>query len=356
MKKHFLILSLMSLVFLTLVVSCKKDDDDNDDNNNNNVITPIEHKYLATGSYGDVIRYTLDEANHTYSYVNETTGATGSGSYTMSANSSLNGVYEISSNGNTYYVVELADKVMVTSAPSGNAQNELCFGISSELNLSTNYTLADMAGKYLYLVYQDFADSSDWGGFELLSNGTFTYNFGPNYVEDFDDNVQFSGAGTGTWAVSSTDPSRVIFTEAATDYVGTIYPGKMMMFDQGVGGGFVLGLKYPATHVTQSSVAGTYRFLDITTSGETGVGSYTLPASGGNVSYYYKYNGASGEGTGTASNFAETPTVKNMFQISEVIGSDTYTSYFVILPGEVMMHYCVGPTSMVSYGAGAKIN
>jgi hypothetical protein len=356
MKKNYLRFGLIFFFLLTLVTACKKDDDDNNDDNNNN-ITPVEHKYTASASYGDIIRYTFDVANNTYSFTNETTGETGSGSFTMSSNPNLTGVYEITANSNIYYVIELAEKVFATSDPSGRPENKLTFGISADLDLSTSYTAADIAGKYLYLTYSDFFnDSTDWGGFELFADGTYSYNFGPNYVEDFDDVNQFTGAGSGTWVISSTDHSRIIFTEGGTDYTGTVYPEKVLMIDNGVGNGFSLGIKYPATHATQSSVAGTYRFLDITSTGETGVGYYTIPASGGTLSYYYKYPGASGEGSGSCSDFTATPTVQNMFEASEVIESVTYTTYFIILPGEVMLHFCMDPNGAISYGLGAKIN
>ena len=357
--KNFLKLSFVFLILLAVFSACKKDKDNEPDPTNStpDPITPIEHKYTTAASYGDVIRYTFDEANKTYSFVNETTGETGSGSYTMSTNPNLTGVYEISSGGNIYYVVELAEKVFATSNPSGRPENKLCFGISSELNLSTNYTANDIAGKYLFLTYGlGFTDSTQWGGYELFPNGTYVYNYGTNYVESFNELVQFSGAGSGTWVISNTDPSRIIFTEGGNNYTGTVYPDKAMMIDNGVGLGFTLGISYPAAHITQSSVAGVYRFLDITLSGETGVGNYTLPASGGNMTYYYKYNGGSGEGTGSCTNFAEVPNVKNMFFASETIGPDTYTTYFVILPGEVMLHFCSGPNNVISYGIGAKIN
>jgi hypothetical protein len=337
---------------LVMATSCKKDDDE-DDNQDDPPVENISH-YLLTGSYGDLITYTIDEINLTYSYVNETTGATGSGTYFMSADPNLSGVYEISSGGETFYTILLADKFMVTSVPSGRPENKLCFGVSSDLDLTT-YNTSDLSGKYLYVWYNDFNDSTDWGGYELLQNGTYTYNFGTNYPEDWNDAVQFSGAGGGNWSISGTNNSRITFSEGGTDYVGTVLPGKLMLMDDGVGNGFTLGLKYPDLHSSQEQVSGTYRFLDITTSGETGVGYYTIPAMGTAVNYYYRYTGGT-QGSGIAGFFGAVPEVKSMFKASETIDDITYTTYFVILPGEIMMHYCIDSANVISYGIGARIN
>jgi len=224
------------------------------------------------------------------------------------------------------------------------------------LNLSTNYSMTDLAGKYIFIVYDDDNTGSIWGGYELKSDGTCTWNFGPDDETAFNEATHFAGQGSGTWAVSSSNPSRVIFTENSVDYTGTIYPGKAMLLDNGIGNGFSIGLKYPNTHSTQNSVAGTYRYLDITTSGETGVGYYTLPASGGNVNYYYKYNGSSGEGTGSLTDFASVTQVNNMYKMTDEVDGVIYTTWLIILPGEVMIHFCASPTELSSYGVGAKIN
>ena len=86
------------------------------------------------------------------------------------------------------------------------------------------------------------------------------------------------------------------------------------------------------------------------------MGYYTLPATGGNVEYYYKYSGSSGEGTGNCSDFAPVSQVNNMFKCSSEIDGIVYTTWFVLLPGEVMLYFSASPTELVSYGVGAKIN
>ena len=357
MKTNLIKLMTLIMVSAMLFVSCKKDDDTEPDNNNN---PPVENKnnYLAAGSYGDVITYEIDEDNNSYSYTNETTGQSDSGTFTASSNSNLPGVYEVSIGGDLFYAVELAEKVFATSLPSGRAENKLCFGISSDLDLSTGYTASDIAGKYLFILYAQVSGEDMWGGYEINEDGTYTWQLGPNNVSDFNESSHFSGGGSGTWEISSTDPSKIIFTEGGVDYTGTIYPGKAMLIDNGIGEGFTLGIYYPGSHVSQSSIAGQYTYLDLTTDGYQGVGYYNIPSSGGTLDYYWKYNTTSiPEGSDSSSDFAAVPEVNNMFKTTSIVDSQVFTTYFVLLPGEVMLHFCEGETAgLVSYGIGAKIN
>lgn len=254
----------------------------------------VSDNYLASGSYGDIITYEIDVSNKTYSNINETTGQSGNGTFSTSSNINFNGVYEITVSGDMFYAVELAEKVFVTSLPSCRADNKLCFGISSGLDLLNDYTMADLSGKYIYVNYDNI---TRWGGYEIKSDGTYTRKQGPDDETTFDEAAGFSGTGTGaeagsgTWEIlSSSNSTRVIYTdtEKGTESIGTIYPGKVLLIDHGVGCGFSGGVKYPTTHSTQSSIAGTYRFLDVDLeNNESGLGYYTLPAAGGNVDGFF---------------------------------------------------------------------
>lgn len=358
MKKHYVHFLALFLAAIFLSVSCNKDEDSPSDNNTPNPPpnpTPEVNKYIGSGSYGDVISYEIDETNQIIKYYNETTGESGSGTYTMTANNNISGVYEAVFDGNTYYVIELAEEIMATSAPSGRLANRLCYAISADQDLAADYTMDDLAGKYLFIIYDDF-DDDVYGGYELFGDGTYTWDLGPENENDFDENEHFAGGGAGTWKVSPTDPSRLIFTEDGVDYTGTVYPGKAMLIDNGVGQGYVAGIKYPSSHVTQASVAGAYRILDITTEGTTGIGTYTISASGGNLSYYLKYTDGLID-QGSADDFAAVPTINNMFKASVVYDGEIFWTWFVLLPGEIMLHFCAGENAgLVSYGIGARIN
>lgn len=331
---------------------------------------PTTNTYLAAGNYGDLIRYSLSD-DRTYSYVNETTNDSGSGTYTMSADPSLAGVYEVSSGGKTFYVVELADNIMITSNPSGNPLNDLVVGIPSGLNLSTNYTAAELAGDYLFLGFEG-SSSIYWGGYHMGANGTVTWGLVPDTMDpetntSFDFQTYLSSGeeyGGGTWRVNTTDPSRITFVETVmagvAPAVGTVYPGKAMLIDQGPAHGFCLGLSYPAAPLTKAQVAGRYRYIDVTRDGESGVGYFDLPATGNTVSYYYKY-GPANTGNGTGTNYRVIPRVNNMLGCDEVISAtQMYSTFFVVLSDGIMMHFCYEITdtsyTLFSYGVSAKLN
>jgi len=354
MKKRFALFMPLFLAVLFLTVSCTKDEDEPADTPNPPAPTPEVNKYVGCGSYGDIIRYEIDETNQTISYYNETTGESGSGTYSVTNNSNIAGVYEAIFNGDTYYAIELAEEILATSAPSGNLANKLCYAISADQDLSTDYTMEELAGKYLYLIYDDFEDDV-YGGYQLFSDGTYTWGVGPEDETTFND-THFGGGGGGTWAISPTDPSRVIFTEGGVNYTGTILPEKAMLIDGGVGNGYVAGIKYPSSHATQVSVAGSYRILDITAEGTTGVGTYTIPASGGNLQYYVKYDDGLID-QGTATDFAPIPAINNAFRASTVYDGEIFWTWFILLPGEIMLHFVAGENiGLVDYGVGAKIN
>lgn len=360
MKTNRLKWMALLMVVAVLIGSCNKEDDTIP---NNNINPPVASKnnYLASGSYGDIITYEIDVSNKTYSYINETTGQSGNGTFSTSSNINFNGVYEITIGGDMFYAVELAEKVFVTSLPSGRADNKLCFGISSDLDLLNDYTMSDLSGKYIYVNYDNI---TRWGGYEIKSDGTYTRKQGPDDETTFEEATGFSGTGTGaeagsgTWEIlSSSNSTRVIFTdtEEGTESIGTIYPGKVLLIDHGVGCGFSVGVKYPNTHSTQSSIAGTYRFLDVDLeNNESGLGYYTLPAAGGNVDGLFKYSDY--EGSISASNFAPVSAVNNMFKMSNEYEDITVTTLMVILPGEVMLHFNANSAGSINHGAGAKIN
>lgn len=355
--KQIILIGSIIMSFFILVASCTKDSDDPDPVPPDPTPTDDYKKYLVSGSYGDIISYEVDKTNMQYTYFNETTNNSGSGDLVYSNNPNLSGVYEMAAGGSTYYGIELANEMFATSFPSGNPQNSICFGLSAEKNLSTQYSPADFAGKYLWVLYLDISDF-EWGGFEILENGTFTWQFGPEDDNDFDVNTHFAGAGTGTWAVSPTDPTRIIFTENGVSNIGSICPGKIMMIDNGPGLGFTAGIKYPDNPVSQASIAGNYKWLDVTPEGYLGVGAFSLPASGTECNYYYKYynNPYASEGNEVMTNFHRSAKVNNAFIGQDEFDGDTFYTSFLVLPGEALLFYTWGDDGMVSYGVAGKIN
>jgi hypothetical protein len=344
----------LGLLFIPMVYSSCVDEEDPEPQEEEEVQTG--RNYLASASYGDVVRFTLNEEDKTLTYHNETTGEKGSGSYKLTENTNISGVIEVTYDGVTYSAIELENNVLITSAPSGRTENRLCFGISSDVDLESDYTKADLSGRYLFVIYDSMTGDSIYGGYELFANGTFKYDFGPEEEADFNASKHFSGAGSGTWTISAQDKSRIIYREDGETYIGTVLPGKAMLLDNGEGAGFIVGLKYPSERVDQSEVGGEYRVIDVTVDGQSGIGTYTLPSQGSSMSYYMKYDGPSGVDQGSISTFAPVPNMNNAFKATVTDSDDTYTAYFVIFPGEALLHFTVSEKEgLISYGAGAQL-
>jgi hypothetical protein len=342
----FYVVFVAIIIFLAGFLGCTKSTEPEEENGQEQV-----DSYYGVTSGGDELSFKIDTEKGEYSYTNESTGQTGSGTFTVSDDPNLEGVYITSDD---HFIIEVPDELFITSLPLGR-QSNLVFGVTSERNLS-NETLT---GDYAYLIYVE-EGLEDAGGYRINSNGTFTYGICPHpdsITSPFD---YFEGAGFGTWVVDPDDSSRIIATEDGVEYNGTIFPGKIMLFDNGIYEGFTLGLKYPGSPVSYSQIAGRYSFIDILLeTGEYGVGYYDLPSSSAPVDYYGEYSGSTGSGEGTTSgNLERHPYVNNLFQVEDVTPEYSGDTYFILLPGDIMLHFCEdGETQeLLSMGIAAKIN
>ena len=337
------------------ISSCKKEDKTEDDKK------PTSGKnYIAAGSYGDLITYEIDRANKTITFNNETTNQKSTVPFQISSSANLNGVLEIMHGNKKYFGIESEGKSFATNLPSGNNLNALCFGITADHNLMQDYSASDIAGKYFFLYFEQdvFEQEEFYGGYEIFSNGTYTWGFGPENPDHFNEQIHFSGGGQGTWSVDPAHPERIIFTEGNSIHVGAILPDKMMIIDNGEGDGFMLGINYPDQAITQAQIAGNYRFLDLTIEGYQGVGNYTIPATGGNVNYYFQYDSPEvGSGTGTSYNLQPLGAIKNGFICEEEHDGEMFYSAFIILPEEMMMFFSWSDNEgLFSYGFGSRID
>jgi hypothetical protein len=327
--------------------------------------------YLATGSQGDLIRYSVT-GDHSYSYTNETTGQTGAGTYAVSSDTNMQGIYTVPVGGKTTYAIELADGIFVTSNPSGNASNRMVVGVPADQDLSVDITPAQIAGDFIYVHFSPSWADFAFGGYRLNADGTYTWGVIPMSADPNDPAFDFanyvhggSAKGGGTWAVHPTEKSRIVFTETETagqaPLTGTVHPGKAMLIDEGPGKGFTLGLRYPSAAVSQASLAGAYRFIDLISDGTTGVGWYSIPSSGTSVPWWEQTDDASAAQVGVAPDFAIYSRLHGVGYAMETVNTtEQYYSTFIVLPGEILMHFCyrvdVSPMQMISYGVGARIN
>ncbi len=372
MKKIIFSISIASLC-LTILSSCGKDNnnDDDDNNNDNNVTT---NNYVTAASYGDLISFSIDGENMSYSFNNETTNETGSGSFVLSSDPKFQGVYEAGQNGATQYIIEIPGVIAITSLQLGNTLNKIAVGLSADMHTSNQYTVADFAGQYLYMNFDDGETypGEFWGGAQVNANGSYSVGTGDENITS----ISFDGVGSGTMSISENDNSRVLFYETGQSepVIGTIYPGKAMLIDNGPSNGFSFAVAYPSSPVSQGSLAGSYKGALIAEGSGQGAMNFDIPGSGNGLSYYVKYN--SGEiyevvnGSGTNAvidSFERVPGLNNVFKIVQTInlpGEPPYESkaYLVMLPGDILMYFGVEYSEdynmeiVAAYGISAKIN
>jgi hypothetical protein len=313
-----------------------------------------QNNYNSISNYGDIVRVTFNtgkDAGGSYSWTNETLNLTDNGTYTVSTDPNLTGIY-VTNSGD--YIIEAPNLSFLTTLDFGRPQNQFSFGINSNQNLH-NLTVT---GDYIWISFSD--DSTNfWGGYRLNADGTCTYGFAPDDPSQVTNFNYFQGGGSGNWAISSQDSSRILFTEGGLTFIGTIYPEKYMEISNGPGLGMSLGIKYPSAPITLNQIAGTYRGIDYTDDGNIGVGYYTLPSSSAPVTCYFKYLNPSIISQGTTSgNISRHPGINNIFLVNDVKpGEYDYTVYFILLGGESMMHFAIDNIG-TSYSSGTclKIN
>jgi hypothetical protein len=201
--------------------------------------------------------------------------------------------------------------------------------------------------------------------------GTYTWGVMPDTADPDDPSFNFTDYvvggemhGEGTWAIHPTVSSRILFTETGyAALTGTVYPGKTMLIDEGPANGLTLGIRYPDAPIPQAQIAGTYRFIDATADGATGIGWYSIPASGGTVPWWEQLDDGSPAASGTSTGFQMYSRLYGAGWLLDDFGPPDHEQFYttiIVLPGQILMHFCyridVDPYELVSYGVGARIN
>jgi hypothetical protein len=327
--------------------------------NTNQPGTTIENGYNSATNYGDVIKFKIvtstaaDGTNgFNFEWSNQTMNTSGNGTMTLSTNPNLNGVYETSDGK---YVIELPDNSYVSSLNYGRPQSNLSFGVTAKRNLHNS----TVEGDYIWINYQEDTVES-MGGYRINANGTVTWGLAPYDIMSITNFNYFQGGGSGTWVISPTDSSRIIFSENGIDYIGTVFPEKYMLISNGTGNGITVGVYYPSAPLSISQIAGIYRGFDYTADGNTGVGRYTVPSTVSPVNYYYSYSSPPLISQGTSSgNIDRHPGINNCFVCNDAVPNEyDYTTFFIVLSGECTLTFCRSNTThnASSCGFGLKIN
>lgn len=364
-------MKIYAIAFLSLAISfsaCKKDNDDSKPDDNNT--TDVVKNYSGSGSKGDLITFGINQTDKTYTVHNETTGNDGNGTYIVQTGN-FNNIYKVTANSETFFAVELSDKVLAANFPTGNSQNDISFGVSSSLSYLNNIT--NIVGDYTWIIMSNkqvdgSTSNKEWGVLTVKSDGNWikkNYKGGSGYANpgylspvDFNETLPLtSGDETGTWVVNGTHQERLNITinGVSGTFTGYVYGdanSAAFLLDLGTGNGFLLGIKN--TNATLSNIANNYSFVDVWNTGYKGAGNYNITSTG-NVTYnHITTTGIEESGSYT---LLQCNTLKNTYYCNNAsIGGYNITIYCVVC-GDLIMHFMFNNADggFISYGAGGKI-
>lgn len=358
MKKH-LLMPVLCFVLLCLV-SCASSDDDDDSSSEKSV-----YSYSGSASEGDVVTFSIDQDNLAYSYTNETTGSSGSGSYTVMDDNRFEGIYQVATGSDYFYAVELDNKILAANFNTGNATNEISFGISSAFD-NTGKT-DQIAGDYLWIQVDNSSGTKKWGLLEVADDLSWEKE---DFTTDSSQSpLTLSAISTpyqsGTSSVDGTHKERlnVLVNGTSSIYQGFVYASDTSaayLLDLGEGNGFMLGLKAYTPSLTD--IAGDYKFVDVWSDGDRGAGCYTITTSSSaivSITYNHIMQDGTSIDSGSFSNFqTSSGVVKNVFMGTPDFTSNSNQLYVVfVICDEMIIHFMFeqGTGNFVSYGAGARI-
>jgi len=377
MKKGFVLISAVLVLAMMALGSCG-----GGGGGGGTAGTADTSAYSGSASFGDLVTFSINRTTKSYAVHNETTSTNESGVYT-DLTTTFSGVKSIVVGTNHFYAVELTDKIIAANFPTGRAENNISFGVSSAIDNSGR--VSEIAGVYSWVRISDDAingstGTKEWGILNVSSSGTWgKWNFAtrgdgsdfpamdPSLLGDLQTLMTNTAADeTGTWTVSGTNKERLTVlastptgTETLTGFAYAAGDGSAFMVDLGTGNGFLLGLKNPTTHYTAADIAGTYKFIDIWYTGGAsypGAGNYTITNGGVDTYGHIDSSGAIiGGNLGTLTPCAHIP---NMFEYGNVSIEGSNHNIYIVVVGNIIMHFTFDatvPGDFVSYGAGAKI-
>ncbi len=218
--------------------------------------------YVGAASYGDLVAYYMDLANNTYSAYNLTTGATVSGTFTLSSDGrrgTMDGVYPF---------VRLPGEIVVISPRSAGAGHHLVVALKrAYVPFGT-----EIGGNYLYVgTYGDYgtatatASSASAGTFafqalNVAEQGSGPYQFNANHSAVHWQATSGTAAGSSAWGVFLSDEVFVVDNYDPS----------------GAPQGMTVGVKRPTSPPPPSALAGTYHYVDK----YGGYGDFTINSSG----------------------------------------------------------------------------
>jgi hypothetical protein len=319
--------------------------------------TPVPPSvYAGSASYGDLVVFTVDRAAGTCEVINETTGQTVVNNFTV-MDGDMAGILKVQVEDDVFFAVELGDKLIAASFPTGRADNTISFGLSSDATKAS--TEQYLPGDYAYIaispvVINGSTDIKEWGVLSVIDDGTFRvksyataagtgggldplapeeYPVGTWPIETFDI--------SGTWAVDADDPVRmnVQVTGAPAAMTGFAYApdaNAVFVLDMGEGFGFLIAMKI-LPGMTINNLVGQYKFINVWNddAGEgRSAGRAVINADG--TGSFTSLDTTGQPSSGEMSGITACPAMPNMFHATSVEtghgATVTLKHYFVLLP------------------------
>lgn len=342
--------------------------------------TGTPRTYGGSGSYGDLLVFTIDPAAGTCEVVNETTDKTVKHAYTV-LSGDMEGVLQVKADADVFHAVELGDKLIAATFPTGNAQNTISFGLAQ--TTAGAIVQKNLPGDYVYIIVSGeevngSADNREWGVLSVIDDGTVrvkVYATGDGdksgspalAPEDFSGTFPVESPDlTGTWTVDATMGSRfnVTLSGAASALTGYAYapdPNAVFVLDMGEGKGFLIALKILPT-LTLANLVGEYKFVNVYNGKDGGgrsAGKAQIKADGTGTYGHLETDGT--YNSGVMKDITACPALQNMFHATSEETTDgfvhTLKHYFVLLPyAYVGFNFRTdGGFRFVGYSVGARL-
>jgi len=361
------------LVILGFISSCAKPTDETPTPNPDPTIDPTINKYSGSGSHGDLLTFEINKTDQSYIIYNETTSQSATGSYNILNNNNLDGIYHVNTAGLNFFGVELDDKIVAGNFPSGNAQNDITFGVSSEIDNSSH--LNDIAGDYIYIRLGNVSINGstsykEYGVFTLSADGNIslidiaTGGDGSDSevaaLEDLadlglefpiDDSYEYYLEGT--WVLNGVKNDRFDIVVDGNAYTGYAYAAgttTVFLMDLGTGNGFAIGFKVYDPNL--GNIVGNYKYIDTWHDSSRGAGNYSI-SSDGMVNWTHTEDGIN----------VETGSFGPLNQVEEITNTFYYYNYdgegndiYLVLAGNAIMHFIFNDEGRFQgYGVGANL-
>lgn len=368
MQTNYFKLIATLFVLSILIVACKKTEEENSDDNSNDIIK----EYSGSGSEGDLITFSINQTNNTYTIHNETTGVDENGNYSILSDNNMQGIYHVSNGENNFYAVELDDKIIAANFPTGNPNNNISFGVSSNIDNTANTN--HIAGNYVYIIMDNNGvmnnpATKEWGLLNIKNDHTwikqeYASNTGDGSMtemspEDYTGMLPITtGDESGTWVVDETHKERLNITIDGTSIslAGYVYADSetsAFLLDLGTGNGFLIGLRV-TNNSNFSTISGDYKYVNVWDNGY-GAGNYSINNTG-QVTWNHQGNDGASSGS-----FQLTQCSNAFTNIYYCNNAEMETGYFekiyCVIVGDVILHFSFDNSNgnFAQYGAGAKL-